>query len=57
MTVTYAEGRAEVERLVERFARNIDTYQQIGCLLEDAYMHRRIHSSLGHLTQPNSADC
>ena len=27
-----------------------DAYQQIGRLLEDVYMHRRIHSALGCLT-------
>jgi transposase InsO family protein len=27
-----------------------DAYQQIGRFLEDVYMHRRIHSSLGYLT-------
>ena len=27
-----------------------DTYQQIGRFLEDVYMSKRIHSSLGYLT-------
>ena len=27
-----------------------DAYQQIGRFLDDVYMHKRIHSSLGYLT-------
>lgn len=27
-----------------------DAYQQLGCFLDDVYMHKRIHSSLGYLT-------
>ena len=50
MTVSYAEGKTAVERLVERFARDLDAYQQIGRFLDDVYMHKRIHSSLGCLT-------
>ena len=27
-----------------------DAYQQLGRFLDDVYMHKRIHSSLGYLT-------
>jgi len=107
MTVSYAEGKIKIVRLVERFARDLETYkrpgykearvrvefvepffealgwdvrnvrgyaerliriikeeevdlpeyinyhdayQQIERFLDDMYMHRRIHSSLGYLT-------
>jgi putative transposase len=30
MTVSYAEGKTEVERLVEQFARNLDAYKRPG---------------------------
>jgi transposase InsO family protein len=29
-----------------------DAYQQIGRFLDDVYVHKRIHSSLGYLTPP-----
>jgi transposase InsO family protein len=50
MTVSYAEGKIEVEQLVERLSCNVGAYQQTGRFVDGAYMHKRIHSSLGYLT-------
>ena len=33
-----------------RYLDFADAYHQIGRFLEDVYMHKRIHSSLGYLT-------
>jgi hypothetical protein len=30
MAVSYAEGKIEVDRLVEQFARNVETYKRLG---------------------------
>jgi len=59
-----AVGKPEENPFAERLIRTIkeeevdlseyhdyhDAYQQIGQFLEDVYMHKRIHSSLGYLT-------
>lgn len=59
-----AVGKAEENGYAERFMRTIkeeevdlseyynfhDAYQQIGFFVQDVYMTRRIHSSLGYLT-------
>jgi putative transposase len=59
-----AVGRPEENPFAERVVRTIkeeevalsdyhdyhDAYQHIGRFLEDVYMHKRIHSSLGYLT-------
>lgn len=59
-----AVGKAEENGYAERLMRTIkeeevdlsdyrnfeDAYQQIGRFIEDVYMTKRIHSSLGYLT-------
>lgn len=59
-----AVGKPEENPFAERLIRTIreeevdlseyldyhDAYQHIGRFLEDVYMHKRIHSSLGYLT-------
>lgn len=35
---------------LSEYADYADAYTQIGCFLDDVYMHKRIHSALGYLT-------
>jgi len=50
----YAERRIrtikEEEVDLSEYLDDHDAYQQIGRFLDDVYMHKRIHSSLGYLT-------